>query len=262
MMRQEIGTLLAAFAPLPEVTLLRVAAPVLAQAAQPGHFVMAKVGPGWDPLLREPLFLAGIQPAEGSITLWVPGGTVGREWLRTLPAGAMLDLLGPMGRPLARRPTLRNILLVAEGLALGPLLAMAEAALAAEQQVALLGVVPSGTSAYPAEVLPLEIEYQRAVRGSAKHEAAELLRWADAVFAAGSQQFYLDLRDEMQTVRPGQRGGFAFGLLLEPFGWQLSGWGQGRVACAVAACRTCLAELRREKRLACVDGPAFDLWAL
>lgn len=261
-MKQETATLLAAFAPQPGLRLLRVSAPLLAEAMQPGQFVMARVAPGWDPLLREPLFVAAIERGAGALTLWVPGGAASRERLQLLAPGAPLDLLGPMGRPLARRPTLRNILLVAEGLALGPLLALADEALAGGQQVALLAIVPVESEPYPAEALPLELEYQRAPRGSASEAAGELLRWADAVFAAGSQRFYHDLFAELRQVRPGQRGGFAYGLLLEPFGWQPPAWGSGRVACAAAACRACLTELRREKRLACVEGPAFDLWTL
>ncbi|MCZ7567847.1 MAG: hypothetical protein M5U01_04505 [Ardenticatenaceae bacterium] len=261
-MRQEIGTLLAAFAPQPEVTLLRVLAPGVAQAARPGQYVMVRVASGWDPLPREALLLAGIDSEAGAVMLWAPRGSPAREQLAALTTGASIDLLGPLGRPLPRRAEARQVLLVAEGLALGPLLALAEAVLAGSGQAALLAVVPQRSAAYPAEALPVALEYQRAPRGSASDAAGELLRWADTVYGAGSQRFYHDLRDEIQRARPGQRGGFAFGLLLEPFGWQPPAWGEARLACAVAACRACLVELRREKRLACVQGPTFDLWAL
>lgn len=254
--------LLAAFAPQPEVMLLRVAAPGLAQAARAGQFVMARVAPGWDPLPREPLLLAGIEPEAGAVVLWVPRGSQSREQIAGLTIGAQIDLLGPLGRSLPRRAEARQILFVAEGLALGPLLALAEVALADRGQAALLAVVPEGSAAYPAEALPVALEYQRAPRGGASAAARDLLLWADAVYAAGSQRFYHDLRDEIKEARPGQRGGFAFGLLLEPFGWQPPAWGEARLPCAVAACRACLVELRREKRLACVQGPTFDLWAL
>jgi NAD(P)H-flavin reductase len=261
-MKQEVATLLALFSPHPHITLMRLSAPGLAQAAQPGQYVMARVSPGWDPPLREPLFVAGVQREEQALTLWVPGGTPAREQLRALAPGGLLDLLGLFGQPLPRRPTLQNVLLVAEGLALGPLLPLAETAISARQQVALLAVVPEQSEPYPPEALPVELEYQRAPRGGASLAAAEMLRWADTVFAAGSQQFYRDLQQELRAVRPGQRGGFAFGLLLEPFGWQPPTWGAGRVACALTACRSCLVELRREKLLACSDGPMFDLWSL
>ncbi len=230
-----------------------------------GQFLMAKVaGVRWDPFLREPLFLAGHEPETGAITLWVPGGAPSRERLRALPLHTELDLLGPMGVGVAPHQEWRNLLLVAEGLAVGPLLLAMETALRAGQAVALLSVTPSEQTPYPADALPVSIEYQRATRGEAGVVTQELIRWADGVIAAGSQQFYHHLVNELKNGRPGQRGGFAYGLLLEPFGWQPNSmcWGPTRVACAAAACRACLVELRREKPLACADGPTFDLWSL
>ncbi len=258
-------TLLSAFAPHAEASLLRVEAPALAQRMVPGQFVMAKRdGTGWDPFLREPLFVARSEPDAGALTLWLPSGTAERERLRALPLHSVLDLLGPFGVGVAPRREWRHLLLVAEGLAVGPLLGVMQAALDSGQGVALLSVMPDGQEPYAADALPVSIEYQRVPRGGASVAAQELLRWADGVVAAGSQQFYRDLAEELRQARPGQRGGFAYGLMLEPFGWQPDTlrWGTARVACALAACRACLVELRREKVLACTRGPLFDLWGL
>lgn len=260
-----IGRLLSLFSPHPDVSLLRVRAPGLCQRLTPGQYVMVKVvGAGWDPFLREPLFVAGADVVEEALTLWVPGGAAARARLRTLPLHAELELLGPLGVGVRLNRAWRHLLLVAEGIALGALLAVMEGALAAGQAVALLNVQPSEQPPYPADALPVSIEYQRAPRGEAGTQAQELLRWADGVVAAGSQHFYQQLVDELREARPGQRGGFAYGLLLEPFGWQpdTMGWGPTRVACGVGACRACLMDLRREKPLACVQGPVFDLWTL
>lgn len=260
------SVLLSAFSPHPDVTLLRLEAPSLAQRIVPGQFVMAKLaGIGWDPFLREPLFVAGRDVRGGALTLWVPGGgSAVRERIRHLPLHAELDLLGPYGSGLATRREWRHLLLVAEGLAIGPLLAVAQAALAADQSVALLSVTPANQIPYPSDALPVSIEYQRASRGSAGGIAQDMLRWADGVVAAGSQCFYDDLVDELREARPGQRSGFAYGFLLEPFGWQpdTMAWQTSKVACAQAACRACLVELPRQKVLACKYGPLFDLWSL
>lgn len=259
------GRLLSAFSPHEGTTLLRVEAPALAQSVAPGQFVMARLaGVGWDPFLREPLFVAGRAATEGTVTLWVPGGSEKRERLRGLSLASELDLLGPLGVGVAPRREWRQLLLVAEGLALGPLLGVMQAGLDAGQAVALLSVTPEEQVPYPADALPVSIEYQRAPRGGAGAMARDLLRWADGVVAAGSQRFYQDLATELREARPGQRGGFAYGLLLEPFGWQAAAmrWGPAAVACAQAACRACVVELRREKALACVHGPVFDLWTL
>jgi NAD(P)H-flavin reductase len=263
-MERVVAPVTSVLAAHPLVTLLRVEAPSLVTMA-PGQFVMAKIeGTGWDPFLREPLFAARTEPEEGALALWVPGGAPTRERLRALPLHARLDLLGPLGRGTTQRREWRHLLLVAEGLALGPLLALMQGALAAGQEVALLNVVPPGQEPYPADALPVSIEYQRAPRGGAREPAREMLRWADGVVAAGSQGFYRDLVEALREARPGQRDGFAYGLLLEPFGWQAEKmqWGEAAVACALAACRACQVELRRDKVLACADGPVFDLWTL
>lgn len=260
-----MAPLLASFTPHPDVSLLRVESPALAASVGAGQFVMARQdGHGWDPFTREPLFVAGRDEGAGALTLWVPGGSPTREALRGLALGRALDLLGPLGSGMAPRREWRNVLLAAEGLAIGPLLAVIESALALGQSVALLGVTPPDQAPYPADALPLSIEYQRAPRGEAGALAQEMLCWADGVVAAGSQRFFHDLATELRAARPGQRGGFAYGLAVEPFGWQAEAmaWGPGRVACGIAACRGCLVELRRDKALACTRGPLFDLWEL
>ena len=264
-MEQEVATLLSALAPHSDATLLRLRAPRLASQMQPGQFVMVKpVGVGWDPFLRSPLFVADVAVDEGLLTLWLPHGSPSLEPLLRLPLSSRLDLLGPCGAAVTLNPAWRQLLLVAEGLALGPLLALLHHALRRGLTVTLLSITPPGHVPYPADALPFAIEYQRAERGGAGQIAQPLLRWADGVVAAGSTTFYADLADELRDARPGQRGGFAYGLLLEPFGWQPGrmAWGEPRVACATGSCRACLVPVRRDSWLACTRGPAIDLWGL
>jgi NAD(P)H-flavin reductase len=90
-----------------------------------------------------------------------------RERIGQLPLHATLDLLCPLGSGLPARREWRQLLLVAEGVAVGPLLAVAEAALAADQSVTLLSVTPPNQSPYPSDALPVSIEYQGAPRGGA-----------------------------------------------------------------------------------------------
>lgn len=258
----ETATLQTSFAPAPAVTLLRVAAPKFARRAQPGQFVMVRLFPSWDPFLREPLLIAAIDADDGALTLWVPAGSPNRERLHRMRMGSQLDVLGPLGRAFVRRDGLMQVLLVADGDAVGAVLALADELLDAGIETALLAVIPDGSAPYPPEALPVALEYQRAPRGEAGAVAHDLVRWAGAIYAAGSRRFYEDLVTVIKDARPGQRGGFAFGTLLEPFGWQPSGWGASCLACGLGACRSCVVALRRETRLACLEGPPFDLWAL
>jgi len=70
------SVLLSAFSPHPDVTLLRLEAPSLTQRIVLGQFVMAKLaGTGWEPFLREPLFVAGRDVKGGG------ADALGARWL-------------------------------------------------------------------------------------------------------------------------------------------------------------------------------------
>lgn len=260
--QHEWATIQTSFAPMTDITLLRVSSPAIAQRAQPGQFVMVRVLPSWDPFLRTPLLIAGIDAEDDALTLWVPAGSVARERMQQLRMGSQLDLLGPLGRPFIRRGGLRQVLLVAEGNGGGPLLSLAHEFLSTGIETALLAVIPSDTEPYPPEALPVALEYQRAPRGEAGAIAHEMIRWAGTIYAAGSRQFYTDLVAAIRDARPGQRGGFAFGIWVEPFGWEPPGWRPARLACGLGACASCLVSMGNGSRLTCLDGPTFDLWAL
>lgn len=260
--QHEVATIQASFALTTDITLLRVSSPAIVQRAQPGQFVMARVLPAWDPFLRTPLLIAGIDAEDAALTLWVPAGSAARERLQQVRMGSQLDLLGPLGRSFIRRDGLRQVLLVVEGNGVGPLLSLAHEFLTAGIETALLAVIPADSDPYPPEALPVALEYQRAPRGEAGAVAHEMIRWAGTIYASGSRQFYHDLAAAIRDARPGQRGGFAFGISVEPFGWEPPAWQPARLACGLGACGSCLVPMGNSSRLACLDGPTFDLWAL
>lgn len=260
--QQEPATIQASFSPLDDIVLLRVSSPEIARRAEPGQFVMARVLSSWDPFLREPLLVAGVDAGENALTLWVPAGSESRERMHGLRMGSRLDLLGPLGRPFVRRDGLRQVLLIAEGNAIGPLLSLANEFIPVGIETTLLAVIPTESAPYPPEALPVALEYQRAPRGHAGASAHELIRWAGTIYAAGSRQFYHDLVTVIKAARPGQRGGFAFGIWVEPFGWKPPTWQPAQLACGLGACRSCLIPIGNSSRRACLDGPTFDLWAL
>jgi NAD(P)H-flavin reductase len=77
---------------------LTFAAPEMARVAEPGQFVHVRCGDTLDPLLRRPLSLHGIDRAAGTLTLLYRVVGRGTELLSRLPAGATLDVMGPLGR--------------------------------------------------------------------------------------------------------------------------------------------------------------------
>lgn len=102
---------------------LRLHAPGIAGRAQPGQFVMVRVRPGTDPLLRRPLSFHWILRKEGVIELLYRVVGQGTWWLSQAKAGEKLSLLGPLGNGfrLPEKPIRRPIALIAGGIGIAPL---------------------------------------------------------------------------------------------------------------------------------------------
>ena len=101
----------------PQVLLLRLEAPALAREAQPGQFIMLRVGPGPEPLLARPFSVHGVEEGKLSILYQVKGR--GTRLLSQARPGAELLAWGPLGRGFnleVKRP-----LLAAGGMGVAPL---------------------------------------------------------------------------------------------------------------------------------------------
>ncbi|WP_018084914.1 dihydroorotate dehydrogenase electron transfer subunit [Desulfurispora thermophila] len=105
-----------------ELTLL---APPIAAAARPGQFVhlSCRAAGSYDPLLRRPLSIFAADGQRGTVSLLYRTEGRGTAWLAALPAGARVDVLGPLGHgfDLAKAGAGRPALLVAGGMGVAPL---------------------------------------------------------------------------------------------------------------------------------------------
>ena len=97
------------------VFMLRLDAPDIAAAASPGQFVHIRCGDG--NLLRRPVSICSAD--NGVITSVVETRGAGTRWLSTQRAGALLDLMGPLGHGFDVNG---NILVVGGGIGVPPLL--------------------------------------------------------------------------------------------------------------------------------------------
>lgn len=100
--------------------------PEIAQSVQPGQFVHLRVSEGQDPLLRRPISVLLADRQAGHIRLLVRKVGRGTELLATLPAGATVDLLGPLGNSFPLPEPDRDALLVAGGVGVAPLIFFAD----------------------------------------------------------------------------------------------------------------------------------------
>ena len=93
-------------------------------ASTPGQFVMLQVGQELSPLLRRPFSIAGlVGPPEApeGIELLVKVVGKGTMALSRLEAGALLDILGPLGRGFSINPDNRLIYLASGGIGVAPI---------------------------------------------------------------------------------------------------------------------------------------------
>ena len=104
--------------------LINVYTPEIADEAVPGQFVNVKVCKNTAPLLRRPLGVAGVNKAEGTITMIYRIIGEATHILADVCSGDELSIVGPLGHGFdmsAKKP-----LLVGGGLGLAPLLFLAE----------------------------------------------------------------------------------------------------------------------------------------
>jgi dihydroorotate dehydrogenase electron transfer subunit len=221
-----------------------------------GRFVLAD----WGGYLRAPLFPARLDGAAFEVLVRHDHPAA------ALRVGAGVTLIGPLGRGFEIPPAARRLLLVADSVHLPALLPLAlrsngtgesPAMQAAEVSTTLLLTAPTAADLYPVQLLPPTLEVHLVTAdGSAGHAGSmfdlfpDLLRWADCVCVVDDPAIYPALADVVQHVRlsPGPR--FAQALVVLP------------LACGVGACQGCAVRVADGFKLACKDGPVFDLLEL
>jgi dihydroorotate dehydrogenase electron transfer subunit len=218
-----------------DVQLLTCAAPELARALRPGQFALARDATTFDPYLRRTLWLYHIEGNQVAFTL-----AANDPLARRARAGDELDLLAPLGHAIEFASSARHILLIGEDTRIAQLIASAHAAVAQGREVVL--VSSSTLNNFPVHLLSPEIEYR-----SEEGLNSEVIAWADSIIASGSAEFYRALAGAIRATRYRLEPGFARVLVDLP------------MPCGTGACCACAVDTARGIRLACVDGPAFDL---
>ena len=227
--------------------------PPVARGAAPGRFLMIHCGEGFDPLLPRPMSFHRLRQEGGERQFAILYDVRGRgtEWLSRREAGDELAVFGPLGRGYAVSPGAQNLLLVAGGLGVAALIALADQAIAAGKAVTLLQGARTAAKLYPAYFLPPDVEAVSATDdGSAGHEGYVIdllphyLPWADQTFACGPTPMFAAMAGVLRQARSRK----PVQALLEE-----------RMGCGTGICYGCAVFTRRGARLVCKDGPRFEL---
>ena len=217
--------------------------------ARPGQYVMIHCGEGHDLMLRRPLSFHKVSEAGNVYFLFTVIGR-GTEWLARCGPGDNLDIIGPLGNGFKVYPSSRNLLLVAGGIGVAPLVALAEYASVIGCSVTLLIGSRTAAQIYPVRLLPPGIitiviteDGSEGLKGMATDFLPKYVSGADQIFACGPLPMYQSMANMI-----GKLGGKPVQVLLEVV-----------LGCGVGACLSCTIETRRGQRQVCKDGPVFEL---
>jgi dihydroorotate dehydrogenase electron transfer subunit len=165
--------------------------------------------------------------------------------------GDTLPIFGPLGKGYRLDPRSQNVLLVAGGLGVAAVMALADHAIAAGKSVTLLQGARTTSKLFPHHMLPADVESVSATDdGSSGHHGRvtdllpDYLPWADQVFACGPNPMFASMSDVMRHMRSRKP---VQALLEEHMG------------CGTGVCYGCAVFTRKGVRLVCKDGPRFEL---
>ena len=233
--------------------LMWLSCPPVAKGASPGRFLMIHCGDAYDPLLPRPMSFHRFRQTEGERQFAILYDVRGRgtSLLSQRKPGDELPVFGPLGRGYSVSRGAQNLLLVAGGLGVAAVIALADEAIAAGRSVTLLQGARSARKLYPPDLLPQDVEAVSATNdGSTGHHGVvtdllpEYLSWADQVFACGPTPMFAGMAKVLRAARSRKP---VQALLEEHMG------------CGTGICYGCAVFTRRGVRLVCKDGPRFEL---
>ena len=225
----------------------------LCRGATPGQFVMVLAREGLDPYLGRAFSFYRFRERSGGRQFALLYAVVGEATalMASQRPGETALMTGPLGRGFAVRPSAGNLLLVGGGVGIAPLVALADEQLARGQTIVLCFGTREVAGAYPAALLPPEVEYAVATEdGSLGHEGlvtdlfAEYLPWADQSLACGPTPMFRSMTSVVRAE--GMRRSVQ--ILMET-----------EMACGTGICYGCAVVTKKGVRLCCTDGPRFEL---
>ena len=250
------------------------AAPDLLRGATPGQFLMlrcADVLPGAeepltgasladDPLLPRAMSYHRLRVGESGPEFAILYDVVGRgtAWLARREPGDRVFAWGPLGRGYSLLRGGQNLLLVAGGIGVAPLVWLAEEAVAKGRSVVLIDGARDASGVFPAELLPSEVEVvvttedgSQGRKGRVTDVFLDYYAWADAVFTCGPNAMFAALAELLAKHEGPSRA-----RRRKP----VQALVESPMACGTGICYGCAVFDRRgAARLVCKEGPRFEL---
>lgn len=245
---------------LPGVHLMWIDDPDIASMARAGQFVTLRCE---GLILRRPFAIHQVNASQVAILFKRVGE--GTHWLSQLRKGDRVDVLGPLGNGFNIGADSSNLLLLAGGIGIAPLILLAQQA-SVQHGVTLIHGASTGTQVYPVaslcgneeDLLPFDDRVRfievtedgsKGCKGLVSDVVTDFLNWADQVYACGPVDMYRAI-SQLATAC-----GAAGGDKLRKCQVSL----EVRMGCGIGACRGCTVITERGPRTVCSDGSIFEL---
>lgn len=239
---------------MPGAYLLKLEAPDSAHKAQPGQFAMIKVTSNNGYMLRRPI---SIHRAEGNHLYFLYSAIgKGTSLLSQQEEGQTLNILAPLGNGFQLPDYKTEVLLLAGGRGIAPLIFLAERALMKGIKSKLLVGARSAECLYPAASLSEGLDVQTATEDGSNGFTGRItdlflshIQEKSFIYACGPTDMYKtmsDLLTSWQKHNNGKRPKIEVSL-------------ETRMACGVGACYGCVIRTKNGTRKVCSDGPVFNL---
>jgi dihydroorotate dehydrogenase electron transfer subunit len=288
-MKQTLAKISSNVQVIPDIHLMWIEAPDIAAVAQPGQFITVRCG---DLTLRRPFSihqsspLTGEDPGEGEIAVLFKVTGKGTLWLSQRKAGQKIDILGPLGKGFSIGPESKNLLLVAGGIGLAPLIFLMQQALSQHQMTLIHGAI-TAAQLYPSAMLkigpssagekrsnlshlpkgvqfiPVTEDGSMGQKGMATDILPDFLDWADQIYACGPVDMYkaMALTLSPSPLKGARKSTVGEGLVpshnLKLRKCQVSL--EVRMGCGFGACYGCTINTKKGLEQVCRDGPVFEL---
>lgn len=228
----------------PKVFLISFASPQMAAQAGPGQFVhLRPAGPG-SLLLRRPFSIHRVKGKNISVMYRVVGR--GTSLLSTLPRGAELDVLGPLGKGFTIKKKYSDHIILAGGMGLAPMQFLADRLKALKLNTRLFygcsdkkDILPC---TFPGKVITTDdgsCGYKGFVTDAFSGRLKKYRK--PVVYACGPWPML------KKTALICRQNGIDCQVSLEAF-----------MACGVGACQGCVVKGVKEYLTVCRQGPVFD----
>ena len=249
-----------------DYNVLALAAPEIAEALEPGQFVMVKPALGLEPLLRRPFsvfeILRDASDRPIGVSLLNKRVGVGTKLLYDAEVGAKVSCVGPLGRPFVPVDPPAEGWMVAGGVGLAPFSSLAEALAARKTPMTLFYGARSRAdlfyeSSFERLGARMVLTTEDGSRGEAGRVTAPLERALNALPADRQVIIYACGPTPMMraVAQIGARFRRPVFVSLEPV-----------MGCGMGGCYSCVVRVRRGANAnfvrSCLEGPVFDASAV